>query len=157
MDCRCQISFLPFCRLSMRLILRGLSPLSGAMSPVASTLLKASLQRQYFLLSCFKTLSVVRPGFEPAASVRQTGAYPIEDGGIIIHNAWYATCSTNCMETSCGPPRQGQHVTMTTPLCTASLMAVIRFVLESGILPLPYVTMTTPSIGGSKQPLIYKE
>ena len=28
----------------------------------------------------------VRPGFEPVASVRQTGAYPVEDSGFIIHN-----------------------------------------------------------------------
>lgn len=66
-----------------------------------------------------------------------------------------STFSTNSEETSCGPPRQGQQVTMTTPLSVASLIAFIRTVLESGILPLPYVTRTTPSIGGSKHPFIY--
>ena len=67
------------------------------------------------------------------------------------------TCSTYSVETSCGPPRQGQHVTMTTPLSTASLIVSIRSVLESGILPLPYVTMTTPSIGGCKHPFIWSK
>ena len=61
-----------------------------------------------------------------------------------------STFSTNSLETSCGPPRQGQQVTMTTPLSVASLTASVRSVLKSGILPLPYVTRTTPSIGGSK-------
>ena len=60
------------------------------------------------------------------------------------------------METSCGPPWQGQHVTMTTPFTAAAFISVIRSVLESGILPLPYVTMATPFISGCRHPLIYK-
>ena len=67
-------------------VLRGLSPVFVAMSPVASTLWKASLQRQYLLLSCLRPWVSVRSGFEPVASVRQTSAYPIEDSGFIIHN-----------------------------------------------------------------------
>ena len=66
------------------------------------------------------------------------------------------TCSTYSVETSCGPPRQGQHVTIATPLSTAALIASTRSLLE-GMLPLPYVTKTTPSIGDSKHPFIFSK
>lgn len=109
------------------------------------------------------TPNLTRPWMDNETEMRPQRFRQVQHGiqtftllSLPLHNI-PPTCSTYSVETSCGPPRQGQHVTMATPLSTAPLMASTRSVLESGILPLPYVTKTTPSIGDSKHPFIFSK